>query len=86
MKFEAEPDMPLDQIKCRLDSYRGNLFKTNVSIFYPVVLIALNASGHHGVRSRIGIRRNGALQVTVWWGGRGRSEWRCMGTVGKILV
>ena len=65
MKFEAEPEMPLDYIKCRLDPYRGNLAKTNVSLFYPVVLIALNASGHHGVRSKIGIRRNGMLQGTV---------------------
>lgn len=68
MKFEAEPEMPLDYIKCRLDSYRGNLVKTNVNIFYPVVLIAVNASGHHGVRSKVGIRRNGALQGTVCGG------------------
>ena len=48
MKLEAEPAMPLDYIKCRLDSYRGKLAKTKLNIFfYPVVLIALNASGHH---------------------------------------
>ena len=37
-----------------------------------MVLIALNASDHHGVRSKIGIRRKGTLQGTVW--GRGQ-EW-----------
>lgn len=67
MKFEAEPEMPLDHIKCRLDSYRGNLFKTNVSIFYPVVLIALNASGH--MESGVGLELGEMARCREQYGG-----------------